>query len=63
MPPTSRLRGGLLFPIPAVPERGATTFDRAMRGVAARVGRMYVQGRADTKLVKTGQNWYYSLHA
>jgi hypothetical protein len=39
------------------------TFGLTMRGVAARLPDMYVHRMENLKLVKIGQNWYYSLHA
>jgi hypothetical protein len=39
------------------------TFDLTMRGAAAAGPDMYVHRKANLKLVKIGQNWYYSLHA
>jgi hypothetical protein len=39
------------------------TFDLTIRGAAAAGPNIYVHRKANLKLVKTGQNWYYSLHA
>jgi hypothetical protein len=55
--------GAEIFAMLAMPAFLRPAFDPATSHDEANSCSMYVHKTANPKLVKTGQNWYYSLHA
>jgi hypothetical protein len=55
--------GGEIFPILDMPAVLLAAFDPTTSDGGTDATGMYVHSTPNSKLVKTGQNWYYSLHA
>ena len=56
-------RASRIFAIFAIPAVLWPAFEPATSHDGTNSASVYVHKTANSKLVKTGQNWYYSLHA